>query len=65
MSCYQINIFYSDEDDSYIADVSDLKCCSAFGKTLAKALNVVELAKKDWLAQAKKIGKPILKARYR
>jgi predicted RNase H-like HicB family nuclease len=65
MKDYHINIFYSDEDGGYIADVPDLKFCSAFGKTPAKALKEVELAKKAWLASAKKLGKPIPKARYR
>jgi hypothetical protein len=30
---YHINIFYSDEDEGYIADIPDLKFCSAFGYT--------------------------------
>jgi len=33
MKDYHINIFYSNEDGGYIADIPDLKCCSAFGKT--------------------------------
>ena len=31
MSDYHINIFYSDEDGGYIADIPDLESCSAFG----------------------------------
>jgi len=65
MKDYHINIFYSDEDKGYIADIPDLKYCSAFGKTPAVALKEVERAKKAWLALAKKAGKPIPKARYR
>ena len=34
MSDYHINVFYSAEDDGYIADIPDLKSCSAFGGTL-------------------------------
>ena len=33
MSDYHINVFYSDEDGGYIADVPDLESCSAFGAT--------------------------------
>ncbi len=33
MSDYHINIFYSDEDGGYIADIPDLESCSAFGET--------------------------------
>lgn len=41
---YHINIFYSDEDDGYIADIPDLKFCSAFGETPGEALaEVLEL----------------------
>ena len=38
MSDYHINIFYSDEDDGYIADIPDLELCSAFGNTAEAAL---------------------------
>ena len=33
MKDYHINVFYSDEDKGYIADVPDLRMCSAFGAT--------------------------------
>ena len=33
MKDYHINIFYSDEDEGYIADIPDLEACSAFGNT--------------------------------
>ncbi|WP_369750730.1 type II toxin-antitoxin system HicB family antitoxin [Anabaena sp. PCC 7108] len=33
MTRYHINTFYSQEDDGYIADIPDLKYCSAFGLT--------------------------------
>jgi predicted RNase H-like HicB family nuclease len=33
MKDYHINVFYSEEDEDYIADVPDLKTCSAFGET--------------------------------
>ena len=33
MKDYHINIFYSYDDEGYIADVPDLKNCSAFGTT--------------------------------
>lgn len=37
MSDYHINIFYSEEDGSYIADIPDLDSCSAFGDTPEQA----------------------------
>ena len=65
MGDYQINIFYSDEDGGYIADIPDLDACSAFGHTPEQALAEVEQAKKAWLAAAEQAGKPIPPPRYR
>ena len=42
---YHINIFYSEEDGGYIADIPDLDSCSAFGKTPEEALEQVQVAK--------------------
>jgi predicted RNase H-like HicB family nuclease len=57
MKDYHINIFYSDEDEGYIADIPDLKHCSAFGETPEIALKEVLLAKKAWIESAKENGK--------
>lgn len=46
MKDYHINIFYSEEDKGYIADIPDLEACSAFGETPEEALREVEIAKK-------------------
>jgi hypothetical protein len=48
MKDYHVNIFYSDEDDGYIADIPDLKACSAFGETPNEALTEVMKAKESW-----------------
>jgi len=65
MKDYHVNVFYSDEDGGYIADIPDLHCCSAFGDTASEALRQVEKAKKAWLAAAKAARKPVPKPRYR
>lgn len=65
MKDYHINIFYSEEDEGYIADIPDLKFCSAFGNTPDEALKNIIAAKKEWLAAAKENKKPIPKPRYR
>ncbi|MBI2863765.1 MAG: type II toxin-antitoxin system HicB family antitoxin [Chloroflexi bacterium] len=65
MKDYHINIFYSEADGGYIADVPDLKACSAFGETPAEALAQVEIAKAAWLEAARDEGKPIPRPRYR
>jgi len=65
MSDYHINIFYSEEDKGYIADIPDLEHCSAFGETPEQALAEVKKAMRAWLKAAKKAGKPIPPPRYR
>jgi len=65
MSDYHINIFYSEEDVGYIADIPDLESCSAFGETPEEALVEVEKAKAAWLEVARQAGNPIPSPRYR
>lgn len=65
MSDYHINVFYSETDEGYIADIPDLKSCSAFGETPEEALHEVLEAKKAWLEAAKANGKPIPEPRFR
>jgi predicted RNase H-like HicB family nuclease len=65
MGDYHINIFFSEEDGGYIADIPDLDSCSAFGETPEQALTEVELAKQAWLETARQEGKPIPPPRYR
>ncbi|MCU7837579.1 MAG: type II toxin-antitoxin system HicB family antitoxin [gamma proteobacterium symbiont of Taylorina sp.] len=59
MNDYHINIFYSKNDEGYIADIPDLKSCSAFGSTPNEALEEVLIAKKIWLESAIANAKPI------
>ncbi len=65
MNDYHINIFFSEEDGGYIADIPDLDSCSAFGETPEKALAELERAKSAWLEAARQAGKPIPPPRYR
>jgi predicted RNase H-like HicB family nuclease len=65
MKDYHINIFWSEEDGGYIADIPDLASCSAFGDTPEDALRQVELAKDAWLAAAQAEGRPVPTPRYR
>ena len=65
MKDYHINIFYSEEDEGYVADIPDLKSCSAFAETPDEALKEVLIAKESWLEAAKANGKPIPAPEYR
>jgi predicted RNase H-like HicB family nuclease len=65
MKDYHINVFYSEDDEGYIADIPDLQSCSAFGETPQEALQEVLRAKQVWLEAAHTSGKPIPEPRYR
>jgi predicted RNase H-like HicB family nuclease len=65
MRDYHINIFYSEDDNGYIADIPDLESCSAFGDTPDEALQEVQKAKSLWIEAAKLKGKPIPPPKYR
>ena len=65
MKDYHINIFYSDDDECYVADIPDLTFCSAFGETPEEALGNVEKAKKAWIETAISEGKEIPAPHYR
>lgn len=60
-----INVFWSVDDDCWIADVPDLKYCSAHGDTPEEALAGAQIAMKGWLEVAKDMGFPIPEAQYR
>lgn len=62
---YHINVFFSAEDGCYVADIPDLRFCSAFGKTPQLARREVLKAKQAWLRSAKKSGGRVPKPRYR
>ena len=59
MPVYKVCVFYSAEDDGYIAVVPDLPGCSAFGDTREEALKEIRTALSLWLETAKEIGKEI------
>ena len=65
MRDYHINIFYSEDDGGYIADIPDLDACSAFGDTPVEALHEVQKAKSLWIEAAKAEGKLIPPPKYR
>jgi len=65
MKDYHINIFQSDEDGGYIADIPDLPHCSAFGTTPEEALHEVLSAKAAWLDAARSEGKPVPQPSFR
>lgn len=56
---YEIIIFWSNEDNAFIAEVPELPGCMAHGETPEKALKNAKDAIQLWLATAKEFGDPI------
>lgn len=56
---YPATVFWSDEDDGFIAIAPDLPGCSAFGDTRPEALGELEHAIEAWIEAAKAAGNPI------
>ncbi len=56
---YAIEIFFSDEDEGFIAVVPELPGCSAFGETEEEALSEVKVAIGLWLDTARQEGREI------
>jgi predicted RNase H-like HicB family nuclease len=65
MRDYYIIIFYSEEDEGYIADIPDLEACSAFGNTPEEALREVQIAKATWIEAALAEDIPVPPPRYK
>jgi predicted RNase H-like HicB family nuclease len=62
---YHINVFWYDDDNCWIADVPDLRPCSAHGDTPSEAIAEAEIAIQLWLETAMDKGLSIPKPRYR
>ncbi|MFN2569193.1 MAG: type II toxin-antitoxin system HicB family antitoxin [Candidatus Dormibacteria bacterium] len=62
---YHIDVFYSTEDECWIADVPDLQFCSAHGPTPETAVQEVMVALEGWLEVAREHGDPIPEPRFR
>ncbi len=62
---YEIIIFWSDEDASFVADVPELPGCMAHGSSHAEALANAEEAVALWLDTARELGRPIPQAKGR
>ncbi|MBE7558331.1 type II toxin-antitoxin system HicB family antitoxin [bacterium] len=59
MDKYEIIIFWSDEDNAFIADVPELPGCMAHGPTHRAALESVEEAMRLWIDTAREFGDPV------
>lgn len=62
---YEVVIFWSVEDDAFLAEVPELPGCMADGKTYQEALNNLERIIQEWLETAKELGRAILEPKGR
>ena len=59
MSKYEIIIYWSADDDAYVAEVPELPGCMSDGNTYQEALANAEVIIAEWLETANDIGRPI------
>jgi predicted RNase H-like HicB family nuclease len=62
---YEVIIYWSDDDKAFIAEVPELPGCMADGKSKTAALRAVERVQKEWIATARRLGRPIPEPRGR
>jgi predicted RNase H-like HicB family nuclease len=65
MDKYEVIVYWSEEDNAFIAEVPELPGCAADGKTREEALKNVEVIIKEWIETARELGRPIPKPKGR
>ena len=60
---YEIILYWSEEDQAFIAEVPELPGCAADGETYQEALQNVEVIMQEWIESAKELRHPIPEAR--
>jgi len=56
---YEIILYWSKEDQAFIAEVPELPGCAADGETYQEALQNVEVIMQEWIETAEELGRPI------
>ena len=62
---YEIILYWSEEDQAFIAEVPGLPGCAADGKTYQEALHNVEIIMQEWIETAEELGRKIPEPRQR
>lgn len=56
---YELILYWSEQDQAFIAEVPELPGCAADGATYQEAVANVEVAIQEWIETAKELGRPI------
>ena len=56
---YEVVLYWSDEDQAFVAEVPELPGCAADGASYQEALANVEVAIREWIETARELGRPI------
>jgi predicted RNase H-like HicB family nuclease len=56
---YVVIIYWSQEDEAFVAEVPELPGCAADGKSYQQALANAEVVIQEWIETAKELGRPI------
>ena len=59
MTKHEVILYWSNEDDSFIAEVPELPGCAADGPARQEALSKVEVAIAEWMETARQLGRPV------
>ena len=65
MTKYEIILYWSDEDQAFVAEVPELAGCAADGRTRQEAVANAETVIAEWLETARELGRPIPEPRGR
>ena len=56
---YELIIYWSKDDESFVVEVPELPGCMADGQTYAEAVTNAEVVIDEWIETARKLGRPI------
>lgn len=62
---YEINLYWSEEDQAFIAEVPELPGCAADGETYQEALQNVQVIMQEWIETAQELGRSIPEPKQR
>lgn len=62
---YEIILYWSEEDQAFIAEVPELPGCAADGRTYAEAIEAAEVVIREWIETARELGREVPQPRRR